>query len=102
MLAAGVLTALLAYFMIPQVLAATPSAGFHTSLPVEQQQSWVILLSNPLTAGLFWFGLLFGEFSSGVIALKLLGRWKSRNNPEPVQDNNAEIQSLFDDFLGDL
>lgn len=100
MLAAGVLTALLAYFTIPQVLAATPSAGFHTSLPAEQQ-SLVILLSNPLTAGLFWFGLLFGEFSSGLIALKLVGHWKSRNNQEPVQDNTAEIQRLFDDFLVD-
>ncbi|MHA2423997.1 MAG: hypothetical protein ACXAEF_04370 [Candidatus Thorarchaeota archaeon] len=100
-LAAGVLTAILAYFAIPQVLAATPSTGYHASLPMETPNPLTIFLSNPITAGIFWIGLVFGEFASGMFALKLYSRWKSQDDPEPIHDDGVEIQMLFDAFLKD-
>jgi hypothetical protein len=97
-LAAGLVTSLLVYFAVVQILAASqPTAPFDPTIVTPQPM--IPLLSNPLTAGLFWTGLLLGEFSAGLLALKLYSLLSSKDAPEEVRDDSLEIQNLFDSFL---
>ncbi|MHA1907500.1 MAG: hypothetical protein ACW98Y_09425 [Candidatus Thorarchaeota archaeon] len=95
-LAAGLVTGLLVYLVTLQVQAASQPIGVY---PVVHPQPMAALLSNPLIAGVFWIGLILGEFSAGLFALKLFSVWSSNDTPEEVQDDSAEIQKLFDSFL---
>ena len=95
-IATGLLTGLLVYNIAVQVLAASQPVGVY---PIVVPQTMSPLLSTPLLAGIFWLGLFLGEFSAGLLALKLYSIWSSRDTPEDVQDDSLEIQKLFDLFL---
>ncbi len=98
----GIIAGTLAYFAIPTVLAATPSTGYHVNLPIEPSNSLTSFLSNPLSASFFWIGLLMVEFSSGIFIIKIITKWRLRNEPQQVTDNEFEVQNLFNAFLEDL
>ncbi|MFW9847527.1 MAG: hypothetical protein ACFFF4_00200 [Candidatus Thorarchaeota archaeon] len=98
----GIVTGTLAYFAIPTVIAATPSTGYHANLPIEPSNSLISILSDPLSASLFWIGLITVEFSSGIFIIKIITNWRLRNEPQQVSDNESEVQSLFNAFLEDL